>query len=212
MKCVIERCNTERRELASQHLRDLRNSSRKKSKTQDRQKLTEALRICLFGIPGAGKSSCLKLLRSYFEEVLGWVDGDEFQFLASQNTMAALIGGQTIHHWSTIPVNAEKAGQKTKGKASEGDVDALFLKVQGMRWLVVDEASTASLRILDLLDSYLRRACSRHPYAKAGKKPRPFGGINLIFSGDLWQLPPVKGKSIFSNPFRGGLSAGEQKT
>ena len=64
LKCVIERCNTERRELASQRLRDLRTSNRKKSKTQDNQKLTEALRICLFGIPGAGKSSCLKLLRS----------------------------------------------------------------------------------------------------------------------------------------------------
>ena len=89
--------------------------------------------ICLFGIPGAGKSTCLRLLRSYFEEVLGWVDGDEFQFVASRNIMAALIGGKTIHHWSTIPVNAQSAGQKKKGRHAEGDVDALFSKVQGMR-------------------------------------------------------------------------------
>ena len=131
--------------------------------------------------------------------------------MASQNTMASLIGGQTLHHWSTIPVNAKTAGQKKTGKGSEGDIDALFLKVQGMRWLVVDEVTTASLTILDLMDSYLRRACSRHPYARVGRQQRPFGGLNIIFSGDLWQLPPVKGKSIFSNPFRGGLSAGEQK-
>ena len=161
-------------------------SKLKKKKEDARQKLSESLRICLFGIPGAGKSTCLKLLRSYFEEVLGWVDGDEFQYLASQNTMAALIEGQTIHHWSTIPVNAKSASQKQKGKGSEGDVDALFLKAQGMRWLVIDEASTAALKILDLMDSYLRRACSRHPYASTSKRQRPFGGINMIFSGDLW--------------------------
>ena len=80
-----------------------------------------------------------------------------------------------------------------------------------MRWLVVDEVTTASLTILDLMDSYLRRACSRHPYARVGRQQRPFGGLNIIFSRHLWQLPPVKGKSIFSNPFRGELSAGEQK-
>ena len=82
---------------------------------------------------------------------------------------------------------------------------------KAMRWLVIDEVSTAALKILDLLDSYLRRACSRHPFAREGGRERPFGGINIIFAGDLWQLPPVKGKPIFGNPFRTGLTAGEQK-
>ena len=83
-------------------------------------------------------------VRSYFTEVLGWEDGVEFQYLASQNTMASLIGGLTLHHWSTIPVNATKAQEKKMGKGAEGDVNALFLKVQGMRWLVIDKVSTAS--------------------------------------------------------------------
>ena len=49
------------------------------------------------------------------------------------------------------------------------------------------------------------------PFAREGRRERPFGGINIVFSGDLWQLPPVKGKAIFANPFRSGLTAGEQK-
>ena len=54
----------------------------------------EPVRDCLLGIPGAGKSSCIKLLRRFSEECLHWEDGVQFQFLATQNTMAALIGGK----------------------------------------------------------------------------------------------------------------------
>ncbi len=67
-------------------------------------------RACLFGLPGAGKSTCIKWLRDFFENCLQWVDGVQFQFLAAQNTMAALIGGKTIHPWSKIPVNATDGG------------------------------------------------------------------------------------------------------
>ena len=221
LECVITRCDAERDDLqrhaALQLLLESTKAGKKKKKTkkhtrkEERQRLSEPRRIGLFGIPGAGKSSCLKLIRSYFEEVLGWVDGDEYQFLASQNTMASLINGQTLHHWSTIPVNAQSASSKKVGKGADGDIDALFQKVQGMRWLVIDEVSTASLRILDLLDSYLRRTCKRHPYARHNGCETLFGGINIIFCGDLWQLPPVKGKSMFSNPFKSGLATGEQK-
>ena len=48
-----------------------------------------------------------------------------------------------------------------------------------MRWLIIDEASTVSLKMLDLLDSYLRRACSRHPFAREGRHDRPFGGMKI---------------------------------
>ena len=80
-----------------------------------------------------------------------------------------------------------------------------------VRWLVIDEISTASPLILGLLDAYLRRACARHPYARRGQHRRPFGGINIVFAGDLWQLPPVHASAIFSNPFSSDHSSVEQK-
>ena len=107
-------------------------------------------------------------------------------------------------------VNAKSAERKSQGGVGDGDVDALFERVLGLRWLVIDECSTASLTLLGLLDSYLRRACSRHPYARRGRHHFPFGGINIIFAGDLWQLPPVMGKAIFADPFHGGLTAEER--
>ena len=176
------------------------------SRVQNAKELTdEPVRDCLLGIPGAGKSTCIKLMRRFFEECLGWENGVQFQFLASQNTMAALIGGQTLHSWGVIPLNATDAANKLQNKGKDDDIDQLFLNALGIRWLVIDEVSTISPCLLGLLDSYLRRACCRHPYAKSHGRKRPFGGINMVFAGDFWQLPPVRALSIFSNPFKKGV-------
>ena len=45
-----------------------------------------------------------------------------------------------------------------------GDISDFFLNALGIRWIVVDEVSTVSPELLGLLDLYLRRACSRHPF------------------------------------------------
>ena len=92
-------------------------------------------------------------------------------------------------------------------------MDELFLNALGIRWLVLDETSCIAAELLGLLDVYLRRACARHPYAKRsdGSRKRPFGGINMIFAGDLWQLPPVRATAIFSNPCVQGYSLEVQR-
>ena len=191
--CVVKRCRQEHEQF-------------KRAQTQQKQHRDmyddEPLRCCLLGIPGAGKSTCIHYMRRFFEECLKWEDGVPFQFLASQNTMAALISGQTLHTWGQIPINASDATAKVQTKASDGDIDVLFLNALGMRWIVIDEISTVSPTLLGLLDSYLRRACCRHPYARHKKRQRLFGGINIIFAGDFWQLPPVKQVALFSNPSR----------
>ncbi len=96
----------------------------------------EPIRDCLLGLPGAGKSSCIKWVRRFFEECLQWEDGIQFQFLASHNTMAALIAGKTIHSWSTIPVNASDAFAEAASKQDDGDVSELFEKALGVRWII----------------------------------------------------------------------------
>jgi len=56
-------------------------------------------------------------IRSFFEDVLGWEHGREFVCIASMNTMAALIGGYTIHTWGDVPINNE--WMKVKAGSSE---------------------------------------------------------------------------------------------
>ena len=105
-------------------------------------------------------------MRSYFEECLDWEDGIQFVFLASQNTMAALVGGQTVHSWGKIPINTTNAANEGLHSKTDGDVDALFLNALGIRWILVDECTTLRPGIMGFLDAYLRRACARHPYAR----------------------------------------------
>ena len=145
LNAVISHCRTEAQSLQNPETR---------THYED-----DPLLCCLLGLPGAGKSSCIKLVRRFFEECLKWEDGVQFQFLAWQNTMAALIGGATIHGWGGIPVNATDAGDKINAKGADGDVDKLFLKALGIRWVFLDELSTASPYLLRLLDAYMRRAC-----------------------------------------------------
>ena len=121
----------------------------------------------------------------FVENCLGWQDGVQFQLLASQNTMAALIGGTTVHSWGVIPVNATEASAKLTAKSNDGDIDALFLNALGMRWLIIDEVSTLSPEVLGLLDSYLCRACKRHPHARQQAHVRPFGGTRQTLSYNL---------------------------
>ena len=50
------------------------------------------------GQPGCGKSRLLAWIRELFEDVFKWKHGVHFVCLAFENTMAAQIAGETIHH------------------------------------------------------------------------------------------------------------------
>ena len=176
-----------------------------------KKELSEPARLSLLGMPGAGKTLCIDLLRDFFESVLGWTHGVQFQMLAAQNSMAALIGGGTVHTWGVIPANKVAAANKYGNK--EVKWDQLFENCISMRWVIIDEISTLALALGGTLESFLRtKACVRHPYAyrdsKRKRQPRPFGGLNVAFCGDLWQLPAVRESPIFSHPMH--KSGGEK--
>ena len=88
-------------------------------------------------------------MQELFRDTFKWEHGIQFQCLATQNTMAALIGGSTVHHWAHMPVVFEDARDKARSKHSDGDVDALFEDCLGLRWLL-DEVSTFSVSLLGL--------------------------------------------------------------
>ena len=130
---------------------------------------------------------------------------------ASQNTMAAAIHGSTNHSWGEVPIDLDNpdARQTRKNKAG---ISTLFLKCLNQRWLCIDEISTSSLLVLGIMESNLRKACKRHLHAldKDGS-PRSWGGLNLVTGGDWNQLPAVKAKSIFRNPFSRDLVGPEKR-
>ena len=73
---------------------------------------SEPLRCLLHGVPGAGKSEVLWWLRLFFEDVCGWTHGVNFVYLASQNSMAAIVDGCTFHEGRRCDSEFQK--EKTK--------------------------------------------------------------------------------------------------
>jgi ATP-dependent DNA helicase PIF1 len=101
-----------------------------------------------------------------------------------------LINGQTIHSFSglrkgTIPIDA------LAEKLKEPRGLAPFARWKKINLLILDEVSMLGKRFIDKIDLVARtvRQCPN----------RPFGGIQVIFSGDFLQLPPVGDKFSFTS-------------
>ena len=161
---------------------------------------TEALRWALHGGPGTGKSYVLNILRrDLFEKCLGWTPGKEFQVVAFQAVNAEPLDGETIHKalglsWHGNDHNV--AGQRILDLARQA--------VQ-WRWLLLDEISMVSAEMLARLEARCRQLVldiSATKYSKhTPTSVAPFGGLNVILSGDLWQLPPPRGTFLGQIPW-----------
>lgn len=164
-------------------------------------KRSEPRRISVVAAPGTGKSQCVKWVTSLFESVLGWEMGLQYQVLAAQNSMAALVNGTTIHSWACVPMMYDGAHQ-----GENEDIAKMFVNCSRLRWLIIDEISCASLRLLGILERNCRRALMRNPWCLTSEhNTRLFGGLNVIMVGDYKQLPPVAERAVFANPFSAGL-------
>ena len=112
--------------------------------------------------------------------------------------MAASIEGFTVHHWSGIPTT------KQEGSAGTKDTTALSIKCQCLRFILLDEISMMSAELLGALQRVVQKVVkSRTLWKKRAidKTVMAFGGINVLFFGDWWQLKPVAGTSLFQSPF-----------
>ena len=158
----------------------------------------EPLRWCIHGGPGTGKSHVVKLVKKLFIEVLQWDVGVEFQVVAFQAVMADLLGGDTIHHACGIPVK-RRDGQNEDAVQTHM---AIAKRVLQWRWLIIDEISMVSARLFAEVDLKLRDVIRRIGTEKVDALgvDRPFGGLNVLCSGDFWQLPPPDGGFLADIP------------
>lgn len=119
------------------------------------------------GRAGTGKSV---LLRSFRETTAKRV------VIAAPTGIAALnVKGQTLHSLFRLPPQLHR-----KGSLQPNPRACMLLK--RIDTLVIDEISMVRADLLDAIDERLREAT---------KKDMPFGGIQVIMFGDVYQLPPV---------------------
>ncbi|HWQ99882.1 MAG TPA: helix-turn-helix domain-containing protein [Candidatus Methylomirabilis sp.] len=130
--------------------------------------------VFLTGEPGAGKTH---LVNRY----VAWLRSHGIlpAVTASTGIAATHIGGMTIHSWSGIGIQ-KKLAEEDFGRLLENE--RLVLRLSQARVLVIDEISMLDARTLECVDSVCR---------SLRRDGRPFGGIQTVFVGDFFQLPPV---------------------
>ena len=146
----------------------------------------------MHGGPGTRRTHVIKIIKKeLFEKVLSWNTGEEFQIVALQAVMADLLKGDTIHHACGIPV---------RKKGSDGDVviqsdKSVAEKSLYWKWLLIDEFGMVGASLLAEVDMKLRDVVVDVSSRKRSRTGHihPFGRLNVLLSGDLWQLPPPSG-------------------
>jgi uracil-DNA glycosylase len=150
--------------------------------------------IALMGAAGCGKSYLLsviyeefpgmkkRLMTSKYNGINGVVSKlPRIQMCALTGCAALLLGNKakTLHSWAGIGLG-------------KGSISELYTKIRrnqkAMRnWLctdllIIDEISMMTAELLDKLNQLAK---------KVRGNIKPFGGIQVIFVGDFYQLPPV---------------------
>ena len=124
--------------------------------------------VFLTGRAGTGKSTLLRYFREHTKK--------RVVVLAPTGVAAVNVNGQTLHSFFGFkPGTTLESVKKRFDKKA-----AIFKKLQT---IVIDEVSMVRADMLDCIDKFLRL---NGPFQSA-----PFGGVQMIFIGDLYQLPPV---------------------
>ncbi len=130
--------------------------------------------VFLTGEPGSGKSYVASRFVSYLRR-----EGVSTAVTASTGIAAAQLGGTTVHAWSGIGARSH---------VNRADMDAIAKnrrvadRIKKTRVLIIDEVSMLSGQTL----SAVSQVCQH-----VRRSNEPFGGLQAVFVGDFFQLPPV---------------------
>lgn len=134
--------------------------------------------IFLTGSPGTGKSFVLQVIMpKLFHKNVG--------ITATTGCAAINVGGTTIHSFFKLKPDTNVSKHIAKLTSTKCDT---YKKIRDLDLLIIDEVS--------MLDSILCNTIS--DILKACKNTdRVFGGIQMIFVGDFFQLPPITNNFCF---------------
>ncbi|MFH1362141.1 MAG: AAA family ATPase, partial [bacterium] len=127
--------------------------------------------LFITGKAGTGKSTLLDYFRGQTKK--------RVVVLAPTGVAAINVRGETIHSFFGFKPDitldkVRKLDFEKRGKPN------IYKKIEA---IVIDEISMVRADLLDCVDKFLR--------LNGPDKNLPFGGLQMIFFGDLYQLPPV---------------------
>jgi ATP-dependent DNA helicase PIF1 len=149
--------------------------------------------VFLTGPAGTGKSYIVNKLKEHYKS--------KMVVTASTGLAAMNIGGCTIHSLTGMATNNHPSQIRNVTKKDKFEEN---FEILATRIIVIDEISMISGEQFELLDLIFKTAHKRLLFHKSLHMSQkeideaenkinetPFGGTQLIFTGDLLQLPPV---------------------
>ena len=142
------------------------------------------------GVGGTGKSFLIEAMRQKVSEI--WKDEanvDTKCVVGAPTGLASYnIGGITVHRMFTLPIEHEG---RTAGywRLSKETQKVMRTNLKSLKLVIIDEVSMLSNLNLAYIHLRLEELFGGTDW---------FGSINVMFVGDLLQLPPVNGDPVFS--------------
>jgi len=99
--------------------------------------------------------------------------------VAPTGIAASHLGGQTIHSYFSLGIRDEIDNNFIQNLLDKKYLQTRFSK---LKVLIIDETSMVSPFVFSAMDTILQAF---------KKNTKPFGGIQVILSGDFFQLPPI---------------------
>lgn len=130
--------------------------------------------VFITGSAGTGKSYLLNLLKEKLQN-------KRFHITATTGIASVNVGGITLHSWSGIGIEDIPVEKIARNILSARGTHTRK-RLQTTDVLAIDEISMLSMENFEKIDKLLRLIRD---------KDIPFGGIQVIFFGDFFQLPPV---------------------
>ena len=138
--------------------------------------------IYLGGMGGTGKSQVIKALMDFFRLRN---ESHRFVVLAPTGTTAALLNGSTYHSFLGVPIEGQDALRNESTNTAQ-----VKARLDGVDYVFLDEVSMVACNDNYKISAQLAKGTNVFDL--------PYGGINMIFSGDFSQLPPVFGAPLYS--------------
>lgn len=147
------------------------------------------LQLFFTGPAGCGKTFTLRIIMETYNRFSQAHNSQNNSFVACASTgkAAVAIGGTTVHSAFRITM-----ARRSHGKLSFEVLQLYRNAFANVRVIIVDEVSMISADILNTMHTRLQDI--------TGNYDEPFGGMHMIFCGDLRQLPPVNARPVYKPP------------
>ena len=136
--------------------------------------LKSGVNVFLTGEPGSGKTHTVNEYIAYLR-----AHSIEPAVTASTGIAATHVGGMTIHSWSGAGINKSLSSYDLEALMER---EPLVKRLNAAKVLIIDEISMLDASVLGVVEKIMRTVRG---------KGDSFGGVQVIFVGDFFQLPPI---------------------